>query len=271
MTGKTRWAGLLDDEGIPLNQLLDGTVRYFHTTIIQKALGHHDLYILNQDNRHLDEFLKICNWLINNQDEKGGWDVSHSVGFKEPFRYSAMPQGQGVSALLRAWKLTGEEKYVIAAKKAYDIMITPIEKGGAAYYENDDIYFEEYPSAVRNTVLNGWIFSLFGVYDLFLATGENNYKEAFDKSFRTLKNNLPVFDSGFWSYYNQEKALASPFYHNLHISQLEALFKATGDDFVRQYIEKWKGCRDSFSKRNYALALKIYQKIVRPAQVVVVR
>lgn len=271
LTGKTKWTGLLDDKGIPINKSLDGSMFYFPTTIIQKALGHHDIYILNKDDNHLEEFLKICNWLISNQDERGGWDVSLALGLKEPFRYSAMPQGEGISALLRAWNLTGQEKYIIAAKKAYDIMIMPVEKGGTSYYDDNDIYFEEYPAIKRNTVLNGWIFSLFGVYDLFLATGEKEYKMVFDRSCTTLKNNLHVFDSNFWSYYNQEKALASPFYHDLHISQLEALFMVSGDSIIREYIEKWKGYKKNTYKRSYAFMLKVYQKLKNPSPVVIVK
>lgn len=271
LTGKAKWDGLLDSEGIPINQLLDGSACYFLTTIIQKALGHHDIYILDNDDNHLEEFLKICNWLISNQDERGGWDVSYVMGLKEPSRYSAMSQGEGISALLRAWKLTGIEKYFISAKKAYDIMIMPIEKGGTAYYEDHDIYFEEYPAMKRNTVLNGWIFSLFAVYDLFIITGKSDYKRVFEQSFKTLKNNLPVFDSNYWSYYNEEKALSSPFYHDLHISQLEALFIVSGDDTIKRYIEKWKSYKRSLFKRTYAVTIKIYQKLRQAPRVIILK
>jgi hypothetical protein len=271
MSAKTNWKGPTDEEGIPINQLLDGSTSYFPTTIVQKALGHHDRYILTRDNKELDEFLNICDWLLKKQDEKGGWEVEKIMNLIGGLRYSAMPQGEAISALVRAWKLTSNKNYIISAIKAYELMITPIEKGGTAYYKNDELYLEEYPSIeMKNTVLNGWIFALFGIYDLYLATGNEVYQGVFSHSFNTLKNNLHIFDSGFWSYYDEYKSLSSPFYHDLHISQLEALFLVTGHINVKHYIEKWKDYRRNIFKRYYAFILKSYQKLKNPSPIVII-
>lgn len=271
LTGKTKWDGLVDSEGIPLNKLIDGSTCYFPTTIVQKALGHYDLYILNNEKRQFDDFLKICNWLFKTQDEHGGWKVGEILRFKGPSLYSAMTQGECISALVRAWKHTKDNKYMDSATKAYDLMIKPIELGGTAYHHDDGVYLEEYPSNGKNTVLNGWIFSLFGVYDFYLTTGEKSVQDIFENSFSTLKDNLHRFDAGFWSYYDEQRAMASPFYHNLHISQLEALFMVTKDNVIRQYIEKWKSYRQNFLKRNYAFILKVYQKLKKPPPVVIIK
>lgn len=272
MTGKTNWKGLLDNDGIPINQLIDCSTCYFPTTIVQKALGHYDRYILTGDNRELRESLKICNWLVKRQDKKGGWEVGTIMNLKNGLKYSAMPQGEAISALVRAWKITKNKVYLEAAMRSYDLMITPIENGGTAWYKNNELYLEEYPSLRRkNTVLNGWIFALFGIYDLFLASENKIYFDFFSRSLNTLINNLHIFDSGFWSYYSENKTIASPFYHDLHISQLEALFLISGDKTVKYYIGEWKKYRQQSIKKFYAIGLKIYQKIKCPAPVVVVK
>ena len=266
LTGKTKWKGLLDHEGIPINQFGNGSTSYFPTTITQKGLGHYDQYILTGDCKEFDEFIKICNWLIKIQDKEGGWKLELMNLISS--NYSAMTQGEAVSALVRAWKHTGGDQYIKATTKAYILMTKPVENGGTAYYRSDDIYLEETPLSEKNTILNGWIFALFGVYDFCLATG--NTFNIFYQSFNTLKRNLFMFDSGYWSFYDEERTLASPFYHDLHISQLEALLLVTGDETINHYINKWKSYRRNLIKRYYAFGLKAYQKLRCPARIIII-
>lgn len=47
LTGKADWKGLLDRDGVPIVQLIDGSTCYCPTTIIQKAFGHYDKYIFS--------------------------------------------------------------------------------------------------------------------------------------------------------------------------------------------------------------------------------
>ena len=55
---------------------------------------------------------------------------------------------------------------------------------------------------------------------------------------RTLQRNLPAFDCGFWSLYEQSGTrlpmLASPFYHRLHINQLGITARAAGHARARR-------------------------------------
>ena len=59
--------------------------------------------------------------------------------------------------------------------------------------------------------------------------------EVCEDSLATLKANLNVYDTGFWSLYEQSGTrlpmVASPFYHRLHIVQLRVMAKLTGDEF----------------------------------------
>ncbi|MDD5428461.1 MAG: D-glucuronyl C5-epimerase family protein [Candidatus Omnitrophica bacterium] len=270
LTGKTKWDGLTDDRGIILNKFFDGSIDYSPITIIHKGLGHHDLYLLTGEKKELENFIKICDWLVEKQDAGGGWEIKKAMRLTGPFKYSAMSQGEAISALTRAWKLTGNNIYIETAKKGLALMLTDLKNGGAAYYKDDELYLEEYPAAEKNTVLNGWIFALFGIYDYFLATADEDVKRTFYRSFSTLKNSLHKFDSGYWSLYDEKKALASPFYHDLHINQLESLFMVTGDPLIKERSEKWKMYRKDFFKRNYVTMVKIFQKLKNPEGLTVV-
>lgn len=271
MTGKTNWRGMVDHEGIPMVRVIDGSVHCFPTTVVQKALGHYDRYVLTGMRREREEFLRLCGWLVKKQDENGGWEVQAIMDLQKPLKYSAMPQGEAISALVRAWKETGSEQYFEAAVRAFELMTSPVDMEGTACYNEDGLRFEEYPARDRNTVLNGWIFALFGVYDFFLATGREPARALFSMSFNTLRETIQKFDAGFWSFYDERGALASPFYHNLHISQLEALSMVTGDEAIREYVGKWKGYRKNRINRYHALILKAYQKLGTPDSVVVIK
>ena len=270
LTGKTQWKGSLDADGIPVNKLADGTSCYFTTTIVQKALGHYDRYILADDMHERDEFLNICEWLVDHQDTRGGWDVSSLLRLPEGFKYSAMPQGEATSALLRAWKVTNNIKFMRCAERAFNLMMTPVEEGGATYYHGGLIFLEECPGNAKNTILNGWFFALFGIHDMYLATGNEVYQKLFYRSFETLRKQLITYDSGYWSYYDENGALASPFYHDLHINQLRALHRVLNDDVLADRIDRWEKYRNNRIKKAFAFSVKVFQKLRNPSPVVIV-
>ena len=269
LTGKVVWDGLVDCKGIPLVELLDGRTVYFPTTIIQKGLGHWDIFLKSNDSEQLKCFYDVCSWAIENQDKVGGWPTREAMGLDNEYNYSAMPQGEGVSLLVRAWHKTGNSVYIDAAKAAFNLMTKSVEDGGTAFYDGDSVYFEEYPSYIRNTVLNGWIFALFGIYDYWIATKDEYAKDIFYKSINTLDKKIYEYDARYWSYYDKRGAIASPFYHNLHISQLQALYDVTKNKTILHYFNKFKSYNNSKSKKIVAVTIKGFQKIMKPGKSVV--
>ena len=77
-----------------------------------------------------------------------------------------------------------------------------------------------------------------GRYDFFLATKEKAAQELFDCAVETLRKNLDRYDLGFWSLYELSGTrlpmVASPFYHQLHVTQLRLMHRLTGDDVFSQ-------------------------------------
>ena len=101
---------------------------------------------------------------------------------------------------------------------------------------------------------------MLGSSRLFLATKSPTAKQLFAKAVETLRKNLHRYDLGFWSRYEQSGTglpmLASPFYHRLHITQLQIMHRLTGDEFFAAYADRWESYGRSSFNRARALCYK---------------
>lgn len=270
LTAKSRWCGPVDDKGIPVNVTEDGRKVYFATTIAQKALGHWDMWVITKNPSEREHFLKLCNWLIENQDKQGGWPLWPQLGLNLPSPYSAMTQGEGISVLVRAWILTHESVYLEAARQALEPLFRTVEDGGTRRAVPEGCILEEVPSPTMSGILNGWVFALFGVYDYLLAHEDSRANSLLKETLGTFVVYLPRYHAGYWSFYDLTGTLASPFYHRLHIAQLQALELAFSG-----YAGTFSHVREVWSRRlqnpvcqALAVGVKAYQKLKNPPTIV---
>lgn len=254
----TKAPELLEGEQLPQLEVSKGQMVYFPVAIFQYGLGAYDLYIKNKNELYLRKFTQCVNWALKHQEKTGAWSNFFYIYPDHP--YGAMAQGEGASLLIRAYMQTAEDKYLEAAKKAIDFMLLPIEKGGTTDYSNDGVILLEYPQ--RQAVMNGWIFAWWGLYDYVLVTKDKGqYKALLDKSCSTLINLLPMFRETYWSKYDLSGRIASPFYHNLHVAQMEAMYVLTGDDVFNQYASRWKSQQHNPFCKSIAFVIKAVQKL----------
>ena len=265
---KTEWRGPVDDRGLPLLRSPGGKLIHHPIVLLQKALGHWDGWLGSEGHNpeHLASFLQIVGWMLETQDDNGGWETWLRLGIPNALPYSAMAQGEAMSVLVRAFSATGEDGYLEGARRALAPMLLPIEKGGTSWRTPEGLILEEVPFREPKTILNGWVFALYGLYDLALADGSADARDALDDTLSALSKRLEAYDAGFWSFYDTSGTLASPFYHRLHIAQLEAL----GQSFP-EHAKRFGGLRETFqrqlaSRANMvrAVTLKSYQKLRRP-------
>lgn len=236
----------------------DGSRIVFPVAMFQYALGCYDLYLQTDGTIYRDKFMQYAEWTLEHQDTAGRWDNFKQIYPQHP--YGAMAQGEAVSVLVRAFVQTKEWKYMEAAKTGIDFMLKPLSDGGTSLYEGDDLFFMEYTHLP--VVLNGWIFSWWGLYDYVLLThDEGAYRQKLEKSLDTLVKSLPRFEYAFWSRYDFGTKLASPFYHRLHIAQMQAMYALTGKDVFKKYADKWIGQLDNPVKKGLAFCVKAMQKI----------
>lgn len=251
---------LLSTDDLPKYKMPSGRLVTFPVAIFQYGLGAYDLFLATGDAPYKTKFLQCCQWAIAHQEPSGAWNTFF---FKYPHNpYGAMSQGEGVSLLLRGYKETHNEEWLAAAKKAIDFMLKPLSEGGCTAYGADGgVTLCEYTHLP--VVMNGWIFAWFGLYDYILATNDKGrYRQLLNQSEKTLEATLPAFSCRYWSLYDKSGKMASPFYHQLHIAQMQALATVTGKATYKHYAERWERYLHNPVFTAIAFVKKAWQKII---------
>lgn len=271
---KTLYPGPFDDKSVPMLDYKGVIGRQYNPiAIAQYGLGFYNKYVKEKKEEYLNKFLTQCDWLVDNLEKnKYGlyvwmhhFDWEYFRTLKSPW-YSSLAQGAGISALVRAYIITNDSKYIESASKAFKSFSKAIEDGGVIYYDRDGgVWFEEAITTPPTHILNGFIWSLWGVYDYYLLTKGKEIEELFNKAVNTIKNNLPKYDTGYWSLYDlaptKLKMLASPFYHSLHIVQLKILNKITSEKVFSEFANRWDMYQQNYYCRKKALVKKIIFKL----------
>jgi len=248
---------LLDETGLVYNLTNEGKHIYFSIAIFQYGLGAYDLYLITGQEKYRQLFMRAVDWAMQCQQPSGAWDTFSVVGMANP--YSAMAQGEGASLLVRAYVETGDADFLHAAKQAVDFMCLPVADGGCSQYSGDKVWYKEYID--EPVVLNGWIFSIWGIYDYYKASRDGFYLSLVQQAVHSLAEDISAFDGAYWSKYDMGRKMASPFYHQLHISQLRVMYTLFEESVFLEYAEKWEG----FSRNHWylyrAFLVKSYQKL----------
>jgi hypothetical protein len=265
---KNIYNGKFDENGVPMIGLSSGKFEYFPINIAQYGFMIHAAYLANPNDKLLNT-LKSCLKVLENikaeNETQAIWWHNH---FEEKYKISppwssAMAQGEIISFYLRMYQLLNEKKLLQTAEKAYCFMQLENEtKSIRRYDEFGNLWFEEYPSSPPSYVLNGFVYALFGLIDLYRVTNNQSVKFDIDRCISTLKNRLKDFDSGYWSYYDlQKKELVRYYYQkNVHILQLEILYLLTNEPVFRKYKLKWE---KQLTLNNFILVRIMYRILPR--------
>lgn len=178
-------------------------------------------------------------------------------GVRAPW-YSAMAQGQIASVFARVAESTSDAADAELAIAAIQPLLRPTHLSLVALTPEGSV-LEEAPSDRPSRILNGWIYALIGLHEVGEGLHDAAAAEAFGEGIVTLERSLPLYDVGWWSRYSlfphRFVDLAKPFYHRLHVAQLDALHRLTGvDDFAKASV-RW-AAYDRPLPRSRALAQK---------------
>jgi D-glucuronyl C5-epimerase C-terminus len=155
------------------------------------ALVCYNDYVKNGSEKALSDFYIQLDYLGNQAVANAyrfyyDWEGQHF--------YSGITQSVVASVFMRAYHLEKTEQYTqkdIWKGMAYQTlsqMFIPLEEGGTLIYDTEgDIWIEEYPRLGRlSMVLNGFIYSLIGVYEYLALCGNDetldNYAQQMTKS-----------------------------------------------------------------------------------------
>lgn len=272
---KADFAGRYDAAGIPmLDYRGEVGLRYNPIAIAQYGLGNYNRYLQTNDPTRCRRFLAAADWLAGHLEPNPAgllvWQHHFDWEYRTPLKdgwYSALSQGQGLSVLVRAHRETSDDRYLAAAERAFESFLKPVHDGGVSYLDGEGYtWFEETIVDPPTHILNGFIWASWGLYDYHLHTGHPEAQRLFDEAVRTLRDRLHEFDAGFWSLYElsgtRMKMLASPFYHRLHIVQLQVMSRLTGDRVFESYAQRWRGYAGHPLKRTTAVMLKALFKLL---------
>jgi len=271
---KTNYEGPFDNAGVPM---LDyrGIIgcQYNPIAIAQYGLGCFNRFRREGDTSWLRRARSTADWLVNNldQNESTRWVWMHHFDFEyykklEAPWYSGLAQGQGIALLVRMARACKEQKYANVADRAFETMTASVDDGGTLFVDDDgNWWIEEYITDPVTHILNGMIWALWGVYDYAAFSNNKLASDLWQRCLLTLKNKLELFDCGFWSLYDlaplPKKNLTSSFYHQLHIVQMEIMFRLSGLSFFKDYLTQWASYQARWLCRKRAFVKKIIFKL----------
>nr|CAG4646858.1 EOG090X0272 [Megafenestra aurita]SVE92256.1 EOG090X0272 [Megafenestra aurita] len=223
--------------------------------LLLKGYGQLDNLTLSSSN-HMSMFYSSADWLVRHQDSSGGWPIGVKRKLAagradlDPGWYSAMGQGQAMSLLMRAFYRSGRRHYLEAALNGMKPFSKSSAEGGVrAYFMNQYPWYEEYPTIPPSFVLNGFIYSLIGLYDVISLAPQDQVGDAqllFDQGMHSLKKLLPLFDTGSGTVYDLRHFtlglapnIARWDYHSTHINQLLLLSTIDSDSILTSVAERW--------------------------------
>jgi heparosan-N-sulfate-glucuronate 5-epimerase len=260
--------GKFDEQGVPMCGFEDGEFSYFPINIAQYGFMLHANWVETKSEQTLDLLksnLAVLEKLKTETETTCAWYHHH---FEAKYKInapwaSAMAQGECISFYLRMYQITQDASLLSTALKAYHFLGIDANENGVKRIDNEgNLWYEEYPSTPPSYVLNGFIYTLFGLYDLFRVTQRKDVKMNIDRCLKSVRDNLEKFDAGYWSYYDLLKKELVRYYYqkNVHVPQLRVLAVLTGDPIFENYATKWE---KQLTPWNYMLVRIMYRVLPR--------
>lgn len=281
---KAHYRGSVDADGLPrLDYRGEIGLQYNPIAISQWGLGAWNLWRTTKQRSWLAQAALAGDWLVDNLTPNDAgvpvwmhhFDWEYFQTLRGPW-YSGLAQGQGISLLARLSSVPEREElhglrprcvYHQAAADAFISLRTPVDRGGVLFTDDKgDPWIEEYITQPPTHILNGFLWALWGVHDIAEGAWDEaaEARDLWSACLGTLERNLDRFDMGYWSCYDVAPVgrpnPASPFYHQLHLVQLEVMHRLTDRPCFRDTAQRWQAYADSpIGRRRAFLAKSIFK------------
>ncbi len=239
-------------DGVPLYWCRELGAAHWPAYIAWYGLVHLGHYLQERDPRHRDTFLTQAQWLEDNAlvrpDGAVVWPMNFdhftsSVPLKAPW-VSAHAQGFAISAMVRAWRLTRRPRLLELLYGAARIFELTAPENDIRLPVGDHVVYAEIPGGPAPGILDGFLISLFGLYDLAAETGDPDVARLFAEGVAGLKATLGLWDyRNKWSWYDDRQYLSPPAYHCQHQLYLRILGRLTGEALFSQVAARWDPAR----------------------------
>jgi hypothetical protein len=221
--------------------------------IAEWCIIHYEKFLEHQQESDFRIFKQHLDWLLENliYDDTNAacwyyhFDLSDE---KAPF-FSGISQGIGMSALLRGYAHFQDPIYLNAAIAAYKWMVRPVEQNGCLYTKGSFAGWLEEDNFYTH-ILNGHIYSLLGLYDLFRVTKDKEVEQHFKNGCDSALINKQHFDIGFYSKYAATvKMPTNNSYHLIHIIELRILAEITKNKAFEIWAQEYQDYYDGLYHR----------------------
>ena len=237
----------LDEGGIPIHwsrtfqSYNPMYVAWYGLTSLQR-------WLRGGDANGRERFLRQVDWLVANAQRRDDGLIVWPLTFdwtegrcelRAPWP-SAMAQGLSLSALVRAYRLGARKDILPLCLEGTRLFEVPLEQGGVVTREHGHAIYEEYPGRPLPRILDGYLFSLLGLYDVAEATGNERVHALLQDGLDGLTHELPFWDyHGIWSWYGSHGYLCPPHYHILNTALLRALGRLTERRILVECARRW--------------------------------
>lgn len=146
--------------------------------------------------------------------------------------YSSMAQGMALNFFTRLYEITKNPKYETLAVETFNSLL--LFRGRSSPWistvENNELWFEEYPEEPPNHVLNGFIFTIFGLYDYWRVFKTPLSDSLLRGAVNTLEKRVNDFRMpGAYNHYCLgHRHPSGEKYHRIHIDTLLKMNRITG-------------------------------------------
>ena len=234
------------------------------------AIINYEKFLLTKNEDNITAFKANLDWIKENAVSNYGmvyWYYDYDYGNHKAPWASAISQGMAISVLVRGYIYFKDEAYLKLAELASETLLKPLHANGFRYcYDHFECWLEE--SNSNSHILNGHIFALLGIYDLYRCTRNERLLNLFEKGCQDIKNNISFFELGFSSKYDAIQTYsADNSYHKIHVVLFDVLSKITKDDFFTSKASAWDRIYTSgrlkFFGFIYTINDTINQKIIK--------
>jgi hypothetical protein len=218
----------------------------FPIMALQFGLGSLDTYLLGQDRACLRNVRQVTRWILGAINSQGCFNNYFSA-FDPAHQYysdnSSMAQGEALSFLIRVEREQLVEVSLLpqvsaAIRKIFENMVRPVEEGGTMLRKGEELFFCEVCRKDSYVILNGWIYSIFGLWDYCDWCRDSDASWALNNTLSSLQRHVASYiRSDGWNLYDNRGRICSPFYQSVHVSLFDALRRLTGDDTFGRVFE----------------------------------
>lgn len=259
----------MDSEGIPRAWYRQTGTRYWPAYVAWYGLVNLGHYLRRNDRSCLQIFLKQIDWLkthaVVRSDGAVVWQMNFDYFVGElrlvaPW-VSAHAQGFAMSALVRGWRITKNPRLLELLAGSARIFRLGVPENGIRINVRGHVLYTEVPGAQGPGILDGFMISLLGLYDVLVETGDAEVKELFEDGVEGLRNMLAYWNyRDKWSWYDNRAYLCPPAYHCCHHLLLRVFARITGDQVFAHYSALWDPTRLSARDRAEIYMAFLYTK-----------